>query len=387
MKLFSLPVVVLLLFVLCLLFGSSVDVAVKANLYAIGLFLKDFITCILPFLIFSFVLSGLLNIHGGQLMGVFVLVALVCLSNFAGFWASYIFTAPLLTSGIVTISELPKATALEPAWHIDMFFHIKNNIALLCGVALGLVEITCHTGYIAKIGERLSRCASLVLKRMICPILPLFVLGFIIKMQHEGVLTLIIREYSLLLLVVALLAYGYMFTVMFFLSGRDIRESIRRFRNLLPGVLLGLFSMSSAAAIPSTIEGSEKNLKDKSLAKFVVSATANMHLLGDCFAIPIIGFAIMSSFGFPLPSPFQYLVFSLYGIIAKFAAAGIPGGSALVFLPIFEDLFGFSAPMLTALTGVYILFDPIATSSNVFGHGMFAILFEKVFEKIKRIIR
>ena len=109
-----------------------------------------------------------------------------------------------------------------------------------------------------------------------------------------------------------------------------------------------------------------------------------MHLLGDCFAIPIIGLALMISFGYELPSVSQYFVFSLYGVVAKFAAAGIPGGSALIFVPIFENLFGFSAPMLTAITAIYVLFDPIATSSNVFGHGMFAILFEKVYTKIFR---
>jgi Na+/H+-dicarboxylate symporter len=146
--------------------------------------------------------------------------------------------------------------------------------------------------------------------------------------------------------------------------------------------------MSSAAAIPVTIEGSEKNLRNPNIAKFVVPATANMHLLGDCFAIPIIGLALMVSFGYGLPTVWHYLIFTLYGVVAKFAAAGIPGGSALVFIPIFESVFGFSAPMLTAVVAVYVLFDPIATSANVFGHGMFAILFEKVYNRlIKRSSR
>ena len=90
----------------------------------------------------------------------------------------------------------------------------------------------------------------------------------------------------------------------------------------------------------------------------------------------------MVSFGYELPSMSQYFVFTLYGVVAKFAAAGIPGGSALIFVPIFENSFEFSAPMLTAITAIYVLFDPIATSSNVFGHGMFAILFEKIYKKI-----
>jgi Na+/H+-dicarboxylate symporter len=162
-------------------------------------------------------------------------------------------------------------------------------------------------------------------------------------------------------------------------------EAIRKFKNMVPSILLGLFSMSSAAAIPSTIRAGEENVEDKELVRFVVPSTANMHLLGDCFSIPIIGLAVISSFGFEIPSIGEYLVFALNGVVAKFAAAGIPGGSAIIFAPIFEDVFGFSAQMLTAVTTIYVLFDPVATSSNVFGHGMFVILFEKVYKRFKRV--
>lgn len=255
-------------------------------------------------------------------------------------------------------------------------------MALISGAIIGLCGIFLKIHWIYKYSEKLGYISSFILKKIICPILPLFVLGFIIKMQHEGTLPLIIKEYSLLLAVVTLLAYGYMFCLMFFLSNRNICNTIAKFKNLLPSVLIGLFSMSSAAAIPTTIEASEKNLTNKNIARFVIPATANMHLLGDCFAVPIIGLAVMTSFGYALPTCSEYLIFSLYGVLAKFAAAGIPGGSVLIFVPIFENLFNFTPSMLTAVTAIYVLFDPIATSSNVFGQGVFAVLFEKVFNKI-----
>ena len=107
-----------------------------------------------------------------------------------------------------------------------------------------------------------------------------------------------------------------------------------------------------------------------------------MQLLRNCFAVPIFACALMISFGHHYPTPFEYLIFSLRGVLAKFAAAGIPGGSAIIFAPILMDTFGFSAEMVTAFTTIYLIFDPIATSTNVFGHGMFAVLFEKVYKLI-----
>ena len=381
-KFLNLPFFVLTLFITVLCFGNQIDADVKSQLYAISLCLKDIIVFVLPIIIFSFVLNGILNLKNESIKVILILVPLVCLSNFSGFWVAYIFTTPILKTGIVTISKLNSQNTLIPAWDSLITPIIKNDVALICGVCLGIIGNFIKSNALYRLSSTFNNFANFILKRIICPVLPIFVLGFIIKMQYEGTLTLIIKEYALLLGIVAVLAYGYMFTIMFFLSNRNLKNTIQKFKNLLPSVLIGLFSMSSAAAIPTTIEGSEKNLENKNIAKFVIPATANMHLLGDCFAIPIIGLALMVSFGYELPNLGQYFVFTLYGVAAKFAAAGIPGGSALIFVPIFESVFGFSAPMLTAITAIYILFDPIATSSNVFGHGMFAILFEKVYNKV-----
>jgi Na+/H+-dicarboxylate symporter len=363
-------------------FGSYIDISTKSHLLAISLLLKGIIVFILPFIIFSFVLCGLLSLKNESLKMVLILVPLVCLSNFSGFWVSYMVAVPVLKTGIVTISKFDVSNVVSPAWDVPITPLIKNDIALLAGVITGLIGNITKAPAMDMIKDRLNTAANFVLKKVICPVLPVFVLGFITKMQHEETLGLMMREYAVLLGLVGALAYGYMLLVMFMMSGRSLRSTFAKFRNMLPGVLIGLFCMSSAAAIPVTIAGSEKNLKNPNIAKFVVPATANTHLLGDCFAIPIIGLALMVSFGYELPTVWHYLIFTLYGVVAKFAAAGIPGGSALVFIPILESVFGFSAPMLTAVVAVYVLFDPIATSANVFGHGMFAILFEKVYNRL-----
>lgn len=381
-KFLNLPFLVLTLFVLTFTLGNTLDDNIKSNLYAISLLLKEIIVFTLPLIIFSFVMSGILSLKDESIKIVLILVPMVCLSNFTGFWTAYLFTTPLLKTGLIKISQLGTQKTLLEAWSIHIPQLIRNDFAMIVGASIGIIGGFFKTEFIKKTSNILARISNFVLKRVICPILPIFVLGFIIKMQHEGTLSLIIKEYALLLVVVAVLAYGYMFTLMFLASSRNLKETFRKFKNLVPGVLIGLCSMSSAAAIPSTIEGSEKNLEQPNIAKFVIPATANMHLLGDCFAIPIIGLALMISFGNQLPSFSEYLIFSLYGVIAKFAAAGIPGGSALIFVPIFENIFGFDSTMLTAVTAIYVLFDPVATSSNVFGHGMFAILFEKVYKKI-----
>jgi Na+/H+-dicarboxylate symporter len=58
-------------------------------------------------------------------------------------------------------------------------------------------------------------------------------------------------------------------------------------------------------------------------------------------------------------------------------------------LPILESTLGFEADMLSLITALYILFDPIITSANVLGNGGFALVVDRIasFFKLKDPIR
>ena len=379
----SLPFLLILMVLFIVLFGNYLPLAFKEFALSLSLLCKEIIIFILPFIIFSFVVSGLMEFQSESFKLVAILIPLVCLSNFAGLWVSYGLSSPVLNNSIISISQLKPMQVLSPSFEFHLPSIIKNDYALLSAILLVFLNNFIKSQKLISFSKRMNTYANFALKKVILPILPVFVLGFIIKMQYEGTLSLMIREYSLILILIIVIAYGYMATVMILLC-KNFKSALTKMKNLLPSVLIGVFSMSSAAAIPTTIVASEKNLENKKIARFVVPAAANMHLLGDCFAIPILACALMISFGHHYPTPLEYLIFSLRGVLAKFAAAGIPGGSAIIFAPILIDTFGFSTEMVTAFTTIYLIFDPIATSTNVFGHGMFALLFEKAYNLVSK---
>lgn len=379
----SLPFLLIVMVLAIILFGNYLPLIFKEFALSLSLICKEIIIFILPFIIFSFVVSGLMEFQSESFKLVAILIPLVCLSNFAGLWVSYGASSPVLNNSILSISQLKPNQVLSPSFEFHLPSIIKNDYALLSAILLVFLNNFIKSQKLVSFSKKLNTYANFALKKIILPILPVFVLGFIIKMQYEGTLSLMIREYSLILALIVVIAYGYMATIMVLLC-KNFKSSLTKMKNLLPSVLIGVFSMSSAAAIPTTIVASEKNLENKKIARFVVPAAANMHLLGDCFAIPILACALMISFGHHYPTPLEYLIFSLRGVLAKFAAAGIPGGSAIIFAPILIDTFGFSTEMVTAFTTIYLIFDPIATSTNVFGHGMFALLFEKVYNLVSK---
>jgi Na+/H+-dicarboxylate symporter len=60
----------------------------------------------------------------------------------------------------------------------------------------------------------------------------------------------------------------------------------------------------------------------------------------------------------------------------------------LVILPLLQEHLGFNGEMLSLITALYILFDPVITSANVLGNGGFALVLEKfgIFKKDKGVV-
>ena len=163
----------------------------------------------------------------------------------------------------------------------------------------------------------------------------------------------------------------------FLLSNCKLRGLFNSIKNMLPAAISGFSTMSSAASMPLTIIGVENNTKLKDLARSVVPATVNIHLIGDCFAIPILAYAVLKNYSMVEPSLVQYIIFAVYFVLAKFSVAAVPGGGVIVMLPILEAHLGFNAEMLSLITALYILFDPVITCVNVLGNGAFAKMMDK----------
>ncbi len=79
----------------------------------------------------------------------------------------------------------------------------------------------------------------------------------------------------------------------------------------------------------------------------------------------------------------DYVTFLLYFLLFKFAIVAVPAGGIMVMLPILEKYLKFSPEMLSLITALYIVFDPIITSANVMGNGAFTMMFAKLYDKLK----
>jgi len=276
-----------------------------------------------------------------------------------------------------------ETTALAPAWQFLLPKLIGNDLAMLSGVLLGVLVGVWKPLLAEKISLRLEKAVALFLRTLLY-VIPFFITGFVIKMNHDQVMTHILHNYALIFSLIAGAVLTYIAFIYLAVNYFDKSAFVKSLQNMMPAAITGFGSMSSAAAMPLTILGTEKNSHNPDLARAIIPATVNIHLIGDCFAIPIFAFAVLKSFGVAEPSFINYLTFALYFILAKFSVAAVPGGGILVMLPILENTLGFDGPMLSLITALYILFDPVITLANVLGNGGFALVIDRFSRVLNR---
>lgn len=377
----KMPFILIAIIALSAVIHPFIPQQLKSILYALSLTLKSTIVFCLPFLIFGLLFKTAAQLAKKASKVVLFLLIAVCLSNFLSTLISYS-VGHFAYQFDLSVALPSEGASLAPAWAFTLPKLVGNEIAMFSGLILGILLGRFRPTTAEKVSGYLETMINLFLKGFLL-VLPAFILGFVVKMYHDQLMMHIFRNYALVFTLVACAVFSYI-TLIYLVANRfQGSKLVQSIKNMVPAAIAGFGSMSSAAAMPLTILGTEKNCRDPDIARFVIPATVNIHLIGDCFAIPIFAFAVLKNFGIAEPSLLMYLSFAMFFVLAKFSVAAVPGGGILVMLPILESNLGFNAEMLSLITALYILFDPIITCANVMGNGGFAMVMNRLLESDK----
>lgn len=380
----SMPLILVAVIASVLFLDPWIPLTLKSILYAVSLSIKSVIIFLLPVIIFSLLFKVAVRFAHSATRMIALIFGAVIVSNYISTYLSH-FVGKLVYNFDLSL-VLPKGIQeLTPYWELKLPSLIANDKAMFLGLALGVVISLVRYDIATKIANTLEPIVTRILQ-WITYFIPLFVAGFVVKMQYDGVMTTIIKDYALIFVVIALAQFTYISLLYFIANSGKLNQMAASLKNMFPAALAGFSTMSSAAAMPLTITGTEKNCENKDLARSVIPATVNIHLIGDCFAIPIFAYAVLKNFGVAQPAEISFLIFAFYFVLAKFSVAAVPGGGILVMLPILKDHLGFTPEMLSLITALYILFDPVITCANVLGNGGFAMIMDKIFSKLRTFI-
>lgn len=357
-------------------FGEWIPLYSKQLLYSISLSIKNCIIFLLPFIIFSLLFRVTVSLSSKATKFILLVLAMVCVSNFCSTFLSH-YLGILIYQFDLTLINPDSANTLKPLYTISLPVLLSNNYAMIASILFGTVYSYSSQAQAINFSLKIEKVTNTILSILVY-FIPLFIVGFLLKMQYDGAMKLILRDYSKVIAVVIAGQFSYIILLYIIFNKFSIFNAFRNISNMLPAAISGLTTMSSAVSMPLTIIGVEKNSKNKELARSIIPLTVNIHLIGDCFAIPIFAYAVLKSFGMPEPSLANYLIFTCYFVLAKFSVAAIPGGGIIIMLPILEKYMNFNTEMISLITALYILFDPIITSVNVLGNGAFAKMADRL---------
>jgi Na+/H+-dicarboxylate symporter len=372
----KMPLLLLLLIVFAFFFGQSLPTELLQFLLAISVTLKSAIMFLLPVIIFALLFGTFHRIGANASLIIGCTLLVVCLSNFLTTFTGH-FVGEVVY-GVPWDLPLPYGGRdLKPIFDFRLPKLIPNAWAMAAGIIGGICVSKLPSNKVAQVISLLDSLVARLLHGILI-IIPIFLLGFLLKMQYDGQLALLLRQYASVATIILCVLIVYLFLFYWVASGFGMRRALASMRNMFPAVICAFGSMSSAAALPYTMAAVERNTANKPLARSIVSMTTNIHLVGDCIIDAVLIYAILRSYHFAMPSEALFLTFALQSVLAKFSVAAVPGGGIIVVLPIIERVFGFDGAMASLIFSMYLILDPFATVANVLGNGAFAQLMDRL---------
>jgi Na+/H+-dicarboxylate symporter len=364
-----------------MLFGDVLPEALKSLLLTISLSIKALLLFFLPIIVFSLVFHAFSYLTGNIFGFAALLISLICLSNFLGVIFAYL--VGLEFRGFITAEQIISGgdyqNLLAPYFNFTLPKLCDNSIALISGVLLGLYAKVTDSFRLKLLSKKFVELTNTFLQKLFIPIIPLLVAGFILKLQHEGGLDILLKRSSPILVVIVSTQVIYIGSIYWISNNFNLAKTIGSIKNILPATIVGFSTMSSAASMPALTAGTLRNAQDQKLVQSIIPSAINTHMLGDALAIPIMAISLYLMQYNQMPELNVYLKFAFAYVLAKFSAAGVPGGTVLIMIPVLESNLQFTSEMSASILMMYILFDCFCTMFNILGNGALAIIFEKLW--------
>lgn len=380
----SLPLQLILIIVGVFFFGGFVPLPFVQASYTFSVLFKELLGLILPFMVFFFVMAGILSFQRNAPLVLAVLLGTIFCSN--GLVALISYGAMALFAPTVACERI--GAIVSPAATIESLVSFSIPVpvsaihALLAAIVLGIFFSMVRVPVVISGITQIKRWIERLLSYGFIPLLPLYVLGFLLKIYHEGLLFCLVQQYGSAVILIVAMQLVYLFAMYVIASGFSFSRALQSIKIALPSYLTAFSTMSSTATVPVSIKAAEENTGTKGLPSMAMPIMANVHLLGDSISTPILAMVTMLVFQGMMPGFVQYTGFVFYFCTTMFAVSGIPGGGILVMIPILVSQLGFTPQMISIITTLYFLMDPFGTAANVMGDGALVMIVNTFLKRL-----
>jgi Na+/H+-dicarboxylate symporter len=293
----------------------------------------------------------------------------------------YVLVAPSSLPEVTTIAntlETPSGAVEETSYLDHLLSVTPNNIVkpFLEGNVLSLLLLAFAVGIgLSKLPESENKAVVVkgllglqdllfLLIRGLVWTLPLGIVAFSAQLSAQvsaGIVADSIGKYVLVVLGGNVIQFFVVLPL--FLLARGLNP-IRVLGRMMPAVLMALFTKSSAATLPVTMQSAEQRLGvRKEVARFVLPICTTINMNGCAAFILVTSLFVMQNGGTTL-SLGTILLWILISVVSAIGNAGVPMGCFFLTLSLMSGI-GAPVAILGIILPIYTIIDMVETAENV----------------------
>lgn len=348
-----------------------------------GLF-SSFLGFCIPLIILGLIVAGIAEMgKGAGRMLLFTVCLAYGFTLLAGFgtWgiASGVYPWLLGSSSLNEINT--QSVEVLPYFTIEMPPLMGVTSALILAFILGLgIPAVGGNDTMKRFFEDFKDVVTLVITKVIIPLLPLYIFGVFLIMTVGGQIAVVVSVFLKIILFLFIMTV-LMLLVQFAIAGiASRRNPFRLLWTMLSAYVTALGTSSSAATIPVTLRSAIKTGVNPAVANFVIPLCATIHLSGSTIKITGLALAMMMLSGIPVDAGTMAGFIMMLGI-TMVAAPGVPGGAVMAALGLLTSILGLNETQTGLIIAIYLAIDSFGTATNVTGDGAIANIIDAIWRR------
>lgn len=203
-----------------------------------------------------------------------------------------------------------------------------------------------------------------ILIRWLIAILPIGIVAFAAQLIAEvgaGVMFDSLGKYVAVIIAGNCTQFFIVLPLFLLLSGLN---PVKTLSGMMPAVLMALFTKSSAATLPVTMENAEQRVKvNPKVARFVLPICTTINMNGCAAFILATSLFVMQNNGMELSIP-TMILWVFISVLSAVGNAGVPMGCYFLTLSLMSGI-GANVGIMGIILPIYTIIDMVETAENV----------------------
>ena len=367
----SLPFILLVAVIVGLVVGLVANVEVMNVVVVLKYILGQLINFCVPLIIIGFIAPSITSLgqNVSRILTVAVLLAYISSIGAAFFsmGAGYGIIPHLsIVSDPEGLREVP-----EVIFQLDIPQIMSVMSALVLSILLGLAVVWTKAPLMARLLDELRQIVLSIVKKIVIPILPVFIATTFCELSYKGVITQQLPVFIVIVLIVIVGHYLWL-AVLYGIAGAYSGKSpFQVIRHYGPAYLTAIGTMSSAATLAVALDCAGKAIPPlrRDMVDFGIPLFANIHLCGSVLTEVFFCMTVSQIlYGF-IPNIGTMILFCLLLGVFAIGAPGVPGGTVMASLGLITGVLGFDATGTALMLTIFALQDSFGTACNITGDG------------------